>query len=210
MPLILVQRSLAIIGLGCVIGAADSWLRPTVITLKENTPAAAPVRGEASSEAPALQSEPGRPGPVQRSTAEAKTSEHFKDEAAKPKQTAAAPAPLGLMIDSKAAKTLFDQGVVFLDARIQEKYDEAHIPQSFLLNSSMFGTPAADEAMKALDVNQPVVLYCEDGCDAAKNVAILLQQAGFTRLHIIEQGLKEWIDLGYPIEGDKTKSGSKK
>lgn len=213
MPLILVQRSLAIIGLGCILGAADSWLRPTVITLKENAPVVAPVRGAASSEAPAPQSEPGRAAPVQQVTAEAKTSEQFKDEAAKPNQPAAAETPLGLMIDSKAAKALFDQGVVFLDARIQKEYDEGHIPQAFLLNSSMFGTSAADEAMKVMDADQPVVIYCGGGdCDASKNVAILLQQAGFKQLHIIEKGYPEWKELGYPIEtaSGKTNGGGAK
>jgi rhodanese-related sulfurtransferase len=209
MKLVLVQRSLAIVGLGCIIGASDSWLRPTVITLKENTPA--PVRGAASGETQASQSEMGRPASAHQSSGETRTSESVKDEATEPKQTDSTTAPLGLMIDSKAAKALFDQGVVFLDARIQSEYDEGHIPQAFLLNSSMFGTSAADEAMKVMDANQPVVIYCGGGdCDASKNVAILLQQAGFKQLHIIEHGFPEWKQLGYPIETGADKAGTKK
>ncbi|MBY0113877.1 MAG: hypothetical protein K2Y21_13755 [Phycisphaerales bacterium] len=205
MPLVLVQRSLAIIGLGCILGAADSWLRPTVITLKDNPTGA--VRGAAPLEAPAPQTAPGRPAPAQQASGEAKPSEQLKDEATKQQMPNAA--SLGLMIDSKAAKTLFDQGVVFLDARIQKEYDEGHIPQAFLLNSSMFGTSAADEAMKVMDANQPVVIYCGGGdCDASKNVAILLQQAGFKQLHIIEKGYPEWKELGYPIETAPSKSGT--
>lgn len=208
MPLVLVQRSLAIIGLGCIIGAADSWLRPTVITLKENvTTTATPVRDVAPIAAAAPLSEPGLPAPAQKASVEAKSSEQTKDEAAKP--TAPAAAPLGLMIDSKAAKALFDEGVIFLDARIQPEYDAGHIPQAYLLNSTMFGTPAADEAMKALDASQPVVIYCGGGdCDASKNVAILLQQAGFKQVHIIEKGFPEWKELGYPIETAAGKAGT--
>jgi rhodanese-related sulfurtransferase len=197
MPLVLVQRSLAIIGLGCIIGAADSWLRPTVITLKENaTTTAAPVRDAAPAEAAASRSKPALPAPAQQASVEAKSSEQPKDEPTQP--TASPAAPLGLMIDSKAAKTLFDEGVIFLDARIQPEYDAGHI-----------GTPAADEAMKALDASQPVVIYCGGGdCDASKNVAILLQQAGFKQVHIIEKGFPEWKELGYPIETAAGKAGA--
>mgnify|MGYP002783606926 CR=1 FL=1 len=180
MPLVLVQRSLAIIGLGCIVGAADSWLRPTVITLKDNAPAA--------------------PGAVEPGGGPMSPAAKSESAAADPK-AAGKPAPLGLMIDSRAAKALFDQGVVFLDARIQTEYDAGHIPQAYLLNSSMFGTPAADEAMKAMDPAQPVVIYCGGGeCDASKNVAILLQHAGFKQIHIIEKGYPEWVELGYPID----------
>lgn len=199
MPLVLVQRSLAIIGLGCVIGAADSWLRPTVITLKENAPAAAQntVR------------EPERPQTPPPAQADANVVAPAEAKSRPP--TLLDPASLGLMIDAKAAKALFDQGVIFLDARIQNEYDAGHVPQAYLLNSSMFGTPAADEAMKALDASQPVVIYCGGGeCDASKNVAILLQQAGFKQLHILENGYPEWKQLGYPIETGADKAGGKK
>ena len=197
MPLVLVQRSLAIIGLGCIIGAADSWLRPTVITLKDNTPVTAqpPAR------------EPERPHAAQSAPAEAKAV--APSEATTPVSNPPASATLGLMIDAKAAKGLFDQGVIFLDARIQPEYDAGHIPQAYLLNSTMFGTPAADEAMKALDASQPVVIYCGGGdCDASKNVAILLQQAGFKQVHIIEKGYPEWKELGYPIETAAGQAGA--
>lgn len=200
MPLILVQRTLAIVGLGCVLGAADSWLRPTVITLKEN--AAAP-RSEPA------QATPSRASPVQPTTPAAASTP--SDNATKtPDATTAS--SLGLMIDAKAAKALFDQGVIFLDARIQPEFDAGHVPQAFLLNSTMFGTPAADDAMKVLDTNAPVVIYCGGGdCDASKNVAILLQQAGFKQIHIIEKGFPEWKELGYPIEtaADRSNAGGK-
>ncbi|HEX8875591.1 MAG TPA: rhodanese-like domain-containing protein [Phycisphaerales bacterium] len=205
MPLILVQRTLAIVGLGCVLGAADSWLRPTVITLKDN--ASAP-RSEPAPTTPS-RSAAARGMPAQTTTPEPAPA--LSDKATKtPDATSAA--SLGLMIDAKAAKALFDQGVVFLDARIQPEFDAGHVPQAFLLNSTMFGTPAADDAMKVLDANAPVVIYCGGGdCDASKNVAILLQQAGFKQIHIIEKGFPEWKELGYPIEtaADRTNAGGK-
>lgn len=195
MRLVLVQRSLAIVGLGCILGAADSWLRPTVITLRENATAVKPA-------SPARATGQTQPAPAELSSG--------SSDQKVPPTASAAPAALGLMIDAKAAKAFFDQGVIFLDARIQLEFDAGHVPQAYLLNSSMFGTPAADEAMKALDPSQPVVIYCGGGdCDASKNVAILLQQAGFRQLHIIEKGYPEWKELGFPIETAAQRAGGK-
>lgn len=113
-------------------------------------------------------------------------------------------AELGLMIDAGAAKRLFDEGVVFLDARIDEEFDAGHVPQAFHLNSALFGTPAAADAMKALDPTQRVVIYCGGGdCDASKNLAILLQGAGYNRVHIFEAGFPAWVEKGFPVEKGK-------
>jgi len=184
MSCLFLQRVLAIVGLGVIIGAADSWIRPTTVSLKlpvpaatPSTPSASPPSANASDApltAPALKTEP---------------------------PAASADAPLGLMIDSVAAKKLFDDGVVFLDARIDEEFNSGHVPQAFQLNSSLFNTAAAAETMKALDPAQPVVIYCGGGeCDASKNLAILLQGAGYTKIHIIEQGFPEWVAKGFPVE----------
>ncbi|MGH7243527.1 MAG: rhodanese-like domain-containing protein [Phycisphaerales bacterium] len=182
MNCIIFQRVLAIVGLGVIIGAADSWIRPTTVSLKLAEPAAAgtPVT---SPEAPVTTEKPSPYG--------------YADTETAPKSDA----PLGLMIDSVAAKKLFDSGVVFLDARIDEEFNAGHVPQAFHLNSSLFNTLGASETMKALDPAQPIVIYCGGGdCDASKNLAILLQGAGYTKLHIIEQGFPEWHAKGFPVE----------
>ncbi|MBS0191197.1 MAG: rhodanese-like domain-containing protein [Phycisphaerales bacterium] len=157
-------RIFAIIGLGVTVGAADSWLRPTRLSL-EAPPAEA-----------AQHQNSGAPGPAE----------------------------LGLMIDAASAKKLFDEGVVFLDARIDEEFAAGHIPQAFHLNSATFGTPAGADAMQALDPSQRIVIYCGGGeCDASKNLALLLQGAGYKRTHIFEAGFPEWIKQGYPVEKSK-------
>lgn len=175
----LLCRIFAIIGLGVTIGAADSWRRPAAISLKPNS-AAAPKQTDTGS-APATHADESVPA---------------KDSA--PNQSD------DMMIDAKRAKEMFDSGVVFVDARIESAYKEAHVAQAFWLNSKTFGTPAAAEAMKVLDAAQPVVIYCDGGdCDASKNLAILLQQAGFSKIYIFEAGFPDWKKHGFPVESAK-------
>jgi len=192
MNCLLFQRILAIVGLGVIIGAADSWIRPTRIALNLSAPSAP---SDASSSAT-----PAAP-PVDPTTPPSITPLPKTDGFRDPLSAAHADIPLGMMIDSVAAKKLFDDGVIFLDARIDEEFKAGHIPQAFHLNSSLFNTPAAANTMKALDQSQPIVIYCGGGdCDASTNLAILLQGAGYTKLHIIQNGFPEWQKLGFPVE----------
>jgi len=187
MNCLLFQRILAIVGLGVILGAADSWIRPTTISLLP----------QSSSSNTTSTTNAASPAPP----AEAKAAPQSKFSRSSQANPPAAPSPLGLMIDVKAAKELFDTGVVFLDARIDEEFKAGHVPQAFQLTSAMFNTPAADDAMKALDPAQPIVIYCGGGdCDASKNLAILLQGAGYTRIHIFEAGFPAWVKAGHPIE----------
>lgn len=188
MNCLLFQRILAIVGLGFILGAADSWIRPTTVSL---VPPSAPATSNPAANA------------VSPTTPSIEASANPQSESSQSGATdvPAAPTPLGLMIDVKAAKELFDHGVVFLDARIDEEFKAGHVPQAFQLTSSMFNTPAADDAMKALDPAQPIVIYCGGGdCDASKNLAILLQGAGYKRIHIFEAGFPAWEKAGHPIE----------
>ncbi len=197
MSCLLFQRMLAIIGLAVIVGAADSWWRPTRITLLDTA-------------VPAKQA-PTAPADSRQVSAESESKKQPESTAA----PATSPAPtttpvevpaaaMGLMIDARQAKTLFDQGVVFLDARIESLFKAGHVKDAYHLNTAMFSTPAAAETMKALDQSQPIVIYCDGGdCDASTNLAILLQGAGYTKLHIIKDGFPDWEKQGYPIEKPK-------
>ena len=50
--------------------------------------------------------------------------------------------------------------------------------------------------------DQKIVVYCAlDICDAGQKAFILLSCMGFTDVIDYEGGIKEWYQLGYPIEG---------
>lgn len=74
-------------------------------------------------------------------------------------------------------------------------YAAAHIPGSL-----HFSDPAA--ALRALDPQVPVVLYCSDHtCSASITGQYLLIQKGFADVRRLAGGLAAWMDASYPVEG---------
>lgn len=57
------------------------------------------------------------------------------------------------------------------------------------------------------DRNQEIVVYCAlDACDAGEKGYILLRCMGFEHIEDYRGGIKEWFQLGYPVEGPCTAS----
>lgn len=121
--------------------------------------------------------------------------------AAAPGQGAPAPAPLGVNITLDQARGLFDQGIMFLDAREDHERGAGWIAGSIHLTAGMMRGSTLPDAFGMLDPAAPVVIYCGGGdCDASENLAILLRQAGFATLHIMKDGFPAWADAGLPVE----------
>jgi len=96
------------------------------------------------------------------------------------------------------AKSLFDKGVLFVDARGDEYFADGHIQNAW--NSGFFM-----ELMFKLDSLQSrddgVVLYCsDDDCGSSKELANDLYNEGFTKLFVFKGGWLEWNESGYPVE----------
>ena len=96
------------------------------------------------------------------------------------------------------AKSLFDKGVVFVDARDDEYFADGHIQNAW--NSGFFM-----ELMFKLDSLQSrddgVVLYCnDDDCGSSEELANDLYNEGFTKLFVFKGGWLEWNESGYPVE----------
>lgn len=107
-------------------------------------------------------------------------------------------AALGLEISIDESWALFQAGTPFIDARRLEDYTAGHVEGAFWIAPEAFlrGVP---EALNFLDPNGQVVIYCSGGnCDASHNLATLLQQAGFTRCHIMKDGYPVWAAAGRP------------
>lgn len=101
-------------------------------------------------------------------------------------------------ISLSQAKQLFDEGVIFVDARDDEYFAEGHIQNAW--NSGFFM-----ELMYKLDSLQTkdgqVVLYCsDDECGSSEELAYDLQNEGFTKLYVFKGGWVEWTEAGYPVE----------
>jgi len=96
------------------------------------------------------------------------------------------------------AKQLFDQGVVFVDARGDEYFADSHITNAW--NSGFFM-----ELMFKLDSlqsrNDAIVVYCsDDECGSSEELALDLYNEGFTKLLVFRGGWIEWTQAGYPVE----------
>ena len=97
---------------------------------------------------------------------------------------------LGLEITVDQAFALFQMGTPFLDARHDAEFNAGHVTNAIRMTSDEF-LPRAGEVMGFMP--GPVVIYCTGGdCDASHNLAKVLQQAGFTQLHIMKDGYPAW------------------
>jgi rhodanese-related sulfurtransferase len=184
----LISRVLALIGLGIMIGAADSWIRPVQLRLNP----------QASSETKTPAIDPaGTPAVTQ----DAKAPEGSPSVPKAGDPAPAASHALGLEITIEQAKALFDQGVVFIDARIDSEYAVDRVEGAIHLTSAMFGGSEPPQALAILDPAMPVVIYCTGGdCDASHAVGIRLQQSGYEKIHIMVDGLPAWKAAGHPVD----------
>ena len=102
-----------------------------------------------------------------------------------------------VMIDLSIAKEFYDRGVLFIDARDEKEFKEAHI-QGAKLAPAMPG-----EILKWVSEYDPVVTYCGGGqCDLSMSLATELmgEDWGFTRVFVFDGGLPEWLAAEYPVE----------
>ncbi len=110
------------------------------------------------------------------------------------------PVKLELEISTQQAKELFDAGTTFIDARLAREYVVEHIRFALHLDSNELGSPQSATVLARLTPTQKLVIYCGGGdCHASHNLAIFLQQAGYTDLHIFKDGFPAWKSAGYEI-----------
>lgn len=111
-------------------------------------------------------------------------------------ETAAEPILQGISLEQ--AKTLFDDNIIFVDARGEEYWIEGHIPGAMVNRNFMELTFKIDSIQGR---TKPVVVYCsDDDCGSSEDLAYDLQYSGFTHLYVFKGGWLSWNDAGYPTE----------
>ncbi len=107
-------------------------------------------------------------------------------------------------IPVEAAKQLFDEGVLFVDGRIPEEFQQGHIKGAMNIDYKIFKDKTAEEKqteMKNINKEQLMVSYCgSDSCEISIDNAYELAKAGYNDVKIYLGGYKEWNKLGYPTE----------
>ena len=105
------------------------------------------------------------------------------------------------MLSLTQAKNLFDDGILFVDARDDGYYTAGHI-QGALKNAFLMELIFSIEAIQ--EKNAPLVVYCGDpGCGDSEDLAYDLQDSGFNKLYVFKGGWLEWSKAEYPSESDE-------
>jgi rhodanese-related sulfurtransferase len=95
-----------------------------------------------------------------------------------------------------AEKLLAEGGVLLLDVRTAQEYQDGHIPSAKSSPAKGFS-----ERLKELprDKTQPVLVYCSDGVRSTK-AARVLYEYGYKDVYILSGGLHAWIAAQKPIQ----------
>jgi rhodanese-related sulfurtransferase len=104
----------------------------------------------------------------------------------------------GALIGPEEALEMVDRGeAVIVDVRSGIEYEEAHIAGAI---ASSFFDLDADEVARLRTYGLTVITYCacpaEETSSAAAQIMI---ENGFEDVLVLKGGLREWVDLGYPI-----------
>ena len=103
-----------------------------------------------------------------------------------------------IAISLDQAKSFFDNGVLFIDARDEGYFESGHI-KGAMKNSFLMELVFNIEQKQAK--SEPLVVYCGDpGCGDSEDLAYDLQDSGFTQLYVFKGGWVEWSGASYPSE----------
>ncbi len=101
-------------------------------------------------------------------------------------------------ISIELAKTLYNEGVLFVDAREIDYYQEGHIPGALLSDHFQKLVFTIDSLQARGDM---IVTYCDgDDCGSSEELAYDLIDYGFTNVKVFLDGWEEWVVFGYEVE----------
>lgn len=79
-----------------------------------------------------------------------------------------------------------------------EYYMKCHISGSINIPNDNLEDQTADWPK-----DREIIVYCANSmCPASRVAWMKLTELGFTNVRAYEGGIKEWQDLGYPVDGD--------
>jgi rhodanese-related sulfurtransferase len=188
----MVVRALAIVGVALLVGLIDSYRRPFEPRLQGGADIyTSPELAETERMIASGDSRPVDPSaPL--------TREDEKDL----KKTLMKRG--GFFVNVAEAKRLYDLGMQFFDARVQEEFDAGHVKGAVLLDPTDDAIVAAKtkpEILKRFDPRLPVVVYCNGGdCDSSQLIGLILRRFGFSNVNVFEEGYPIWQSSGFPVE----------
>lgn len=78
--------------------------------------------------------------------------------------------------------------VQVIDVRSQNDFQESHVlnAENIIYDKNFM------KNLEDLDILKPVAIYCTSG-KISTEAAKILQEAGFTRIYILDGGIKKWV-----------------
>ncbi len=89
-------------------------------------------------------------------------------------------------------------GLVVLDVRTPEEFDEGHLDGAELLD---FYEPDFAARLATLDSDAPYLLYCRSGNRSGQTLD-MMRDLGFTDVTEIDGGINAWTAAGEPVSTD--------
>jgi len=86
-------------------------------------------------------------------------------------------------------------GLVVLDIRTPEEFDEAHLADA--IDVDFYASDFADQLDK-LDKDVPYVMYCRTG-NRSSDAVQTMKDLGFVEVYEIDGGIVNWYEQGYPV-----------
>ena len=107
-----------------------------------------------------------------------------------------------LEISPEQAKTLFDRGALFADARRTEIFRDGHVrgARSFSVWEADLDGKLLALSQEGRDLTQPIVAYCSGGdCEDSHQLAERLWSIGFNAVFVYRDGFPDWEKRGWPV-----------
>lgn len=107
-------------------------------------------------------------------------------------------------INLKDAFKCFANGTaIFIDTRTSDRYRLGHIPGAISLPIEELSFE--EFSLENLGLDQKIVTYCDgEECSESIDLALYLEEIGFSNIYFFMSGWQEWKNAGYQIsEGDK-------
>ena len=102
-------------------------------------------------------------------------------------------------IKLEQAYSLFNKGVLFIDARDEADYLAGHISNA--INIPFDDLDNHKQKLDSISRNKPVVIYCAGTeCDLSILLGNLLFEQGYKQVYIFFGGWNEWLDADYPVK----------
>lgn len=84
---------------------------------------------------------------------------------------------------------------LLIDVRLKKDYKKNRIPNAINAETKKVLT----QKTKTLDLKTPLLLYCYESTRSTA-AAKFLKQKGFVHVFVLQGGIEEWEELGFPLD----------